>query len=190
MLKEATTHTPVIDVIKKRWSNRSFEDKQISRSEIETLFEAASWAPSSGNEQPWMYYYAQRSNTEKFESLLQCLEMGNQLWVKNCNLIIVAAVRTTFAKNGAENTYAAYDLGAANYGMLLQAQTMGIYGHIMAGFYPDKATEVLNLPTDIKPLTMLALGYLGDAEQLEEPFRTRELTPRTRKSITEFVHAI
>lgn len=190
MLKEATTKHPIIDVIKKRWSNRAFTDKAIPASEIETLFEAASWAPSSGNEQPWVYYYVQKSNAEKFDALMHCLDVGNQIWAKKCDIIIVGAVRKTFAKNGAANTYAAYDLGAANYGMLLQAQTMGIYGHIMAGFYPDKVTETLSLDENIQPLTMLALGYLGEADSLEEPFKTRELTPRSRKALEEFVHPI
>jgi nitroreductase len=190
MLKEATTKNPIIDVIKKRWSNRAFSDHSISIAEIETLFEAASWAPSSGNEQPWVYYFVQKSNPEKFEAMLNCLDVGNKIWAKNCDIIIVGAVRKTFAKNGATNTYAAYDLGASNYGLLLQAQTMGIYGHIMAGFYPEKVAETLNLDDNIQALTILALGYVGEAESLEEPFKTRELTPRSRKGLEEFVHPI
>jgi nitroreductase len=189
MIKEANTQNPVIDVIKKRWSNRAFSDRNISQEELNTLFEAAGLAPSSGNEQPWLYYYAQKSNPEKFEAFLNCLEVGNQLWVKKADVIIASVARNTFAKNGHANTYAMYDVGAANYGLLLQAQTMGIYGHIMGGFFADKVKETLNLDDNQTPIAMLTIGFLGEAETLEEPFKTRELTPRTRKAIDEIAIA-
>ena len=185
MIKIPTTKYPVIDVIKNRWSNRAFTKDAIPKHELETLFEAASWSPSSNNEQPWQFFYAQKSNPEKFNLLVECLVPGNSVWAKECDTIIVSVARKTFLANGNNNDYALYDVGAANYGLLLQAQTMNIYGHIMGGFHKDKSKDALGLSENQIPVAMLALGYLGDSSTLEEPFKTRELTARSRKSIQE-----
>ena len=98
---------------------------------------------------------------------------------------MVSLIRKQF-DNGKPNPTAQHDLGAANATLMLQATSMGIYGHPMAGFDRDKAIEALNLDTDVvEPVAFIALGYLDEAEKLEEPFKTRELTPRTRKGIAE-----
>jgi len=186
MIKIAHTQNPVIELIKNRWSNRAFSQKQIPTEALETLFEAASWAPSSSNEQPWQYYFAQKNNAESFNLLLNCLVPGNQLWAKGADTIIASVARKTFAQNNNNNAFAKYDTAAANYGLLLQAQTMDIYGHIMAGYDAAKAKEILKLDDSQEIVVFLVLGYLGDANTLEEPFKARELTPRVRKSVKEF----
>jgi nitroreductase len=185
MIKIPNTSYPVIDLIKNRWSNRAFTKDSISQTQLQTLFEAASWAPSCNNEQPWQYFYAQKSNPIKFNALLNCLMTGNSVWAKEADVIIAAVARKTFHTNGNVNDYAMYDVGAANYGMLLQAQSMKIYGHIMAGFHHDIAKQTLNLSRNQQPVAFMALGFLGEAEQLEEPFKTRELTARSRTAVNE-----
>jgi nitroreductase len=99
----------------------------------------------------------------------------------------VVLAKQTYTANGNPNGSAAHDTGMATQNLLLQAAYMGIYGHVMGGFDKEKASATLNLSADYKPLTMLALGYPGDPDSLEEPFKTRERTPRTRKSVEELV---
>jgi nitroreductase len=185
-IKIPDTQHPVIDLIKNRWSPRSFSKKTISDSDMQTIFEAASWAFSANNEQPWEYIYAHRTDTEAFQKLHDCLLQGNKPWTKQAAILGVSLVRKKMS-NGKENITAEHDLGAANATMVLQATSMGIYGHMMAGFDHHKTFETLNLQEDeVKAVAFFAMGYLDDAEKLEEPFRTRELTQRTRKAVNEF----
>ena len=188
-IKAAHTHYNVASFITARFSPRAFSDKNISTEAMNTLFEAASWAASANNEQPWVYYFAQK-NTEGFENLWECLMPGNKPWGKNAAALVVAVARKTFAANGNNNLAAVHDLGMANAQLLLQARSMDIFGHPIGGFDKQKATELLQLDENQTPVCMFALGYLGDAELLEEPFKSRELTSRNRKSLEEFVHQI
>lgn len=187
-MKVAVTNSPILDVIKNRWSARAFADKPISDAMLQQLFEAASWAPSSMNAQPWSYVYAHRHDTEAFNALLDCLLPGNHTWAQNAAVLMVSLVKTHF-DNGHENRHAHHDVGAANTNLMLEATANGIYGHLMGGYDMHKAQAVLNLPEHVEPELFVALGYLGDPSTLEEPFRTRETTPRTRKNTTEFAHA-
>ncbi len=186
MIKEAKTIYPVTELIRKRWSARSFSEKKISQDDLNTLFEAASWAASSGNEQPWQYVYAFHG-TNSFTRLWECLDVGNQLWVKNAAVLMASLKRTTSEKTQKENPLASHDTGMANAHIFLQAVSMGIYGHPMAGFDKDKLKGVLELNEHQESICMIALGYLDSPDKLEEPFRTREVTPRTRKPIDSFV---
>jgi nitroreductase len=186
MIKEAVTQFPVLDLIKKRWSARSFSPKAIAPEDVKTILEAASWAASANNEQPWEYIYAHKG-TAGFDTIWNCLMPGNQPWNKKAAVLIVAIARKTLAANGNPNTYAEHDLGMANAHLLLQASAMGIYSHPMAGIDKAKLVESLKLIENQYPACIIALGYLDDAEKLEEPYKERELTPRTRKPLSEFV---
>ncbi len=186
-IKIAKTKHDVIDVIKNRWSARSFSDKTISENDLHTLFEAASWAFSANNAQPWEYIYAHREDTEAFHKLHSCLMGGNQPWTKNA-AVLMAVLAHKKLDNGHENKAAKHDVGSANATLMLQATSMNIYGHVMGGFDANKAIDVLNVNTEVhEPVVFIALGYLDEAEKLEEPFKTRELTPRTRKPLVEIV---
>jgi nitroreductase len=187
-IKEAKTEHPVLDIIKKRWSARSFSPQKISDTDMATLFEAASWAASAGNIQPWMYVYAHKG-TKGFDSLFDCLDGGNQIWNKNASVLIASIKRKT-ADNKKENAWASHDTGMANAQLFLQAVSMEIYPHPMAGFDKEKLAKVLDLDEDHEPVCMISLGYLDEPEQLEEPFRTREITPRTRKPVSEFTKVL
>lgn len=188
-IKIADSNYPIIEPIKNRWSARAFSDKKITEEELNTLFEAARWAASANNEQPWQYMFA-HNGTEGFEKIWQCLMPGNQPWAKNANVLVVSIARKTMASNQAPNYYSHHDLGMANAHLLIQATAQNIYGHPMAGFDKAKLTSELNLNPDQEALCVIALGYLADAETLEEPFKTRETTPRMRKNLESFVFEI
>lgn len=177
---------PVIDLIKNRWSARAFSDQNLSEEDLLTLIEAASWAPSSINEQPWRYRFGLRG-TPQFDRMWECLLIGNQPWAKHAAALLLCTTKTTFVRNGKPNRHAMHDTGMANAFLLLQATQMNIYGHILAGYDPAKLRESFQLPDDEEDVCIIALGFLGTPEQLEEPFRTREITPRSRRAVEEFV---
>ena len=182
-IKLAASHQALHPLIRQRWSPRAFADRPIAPVQMEELIEAARWAASANNEQPWQYVYAFRG-TPGFEQLWECLVPGNQAWADRAAVLLVALQRNSFAKSGQANPWATHDLGLANAQLLLQAQYRDIYGHMLAGFVPDKVRTLLQLSADQGPVCMMALGYLGDAEQLAEPFRSRELAPRQRLALT------
>ncbi len=185
-VKVAATDNPVHKLILERWSARSFSDRPIEQPEIDTIFEAASWAPSSMNEQPWMYIYATKG-TPTFDKMAETLMPGNQPWAKNASVLIASLARKNHANNGMANKYNWYDVGSANQNLLLQAASVGILGHVMGGFHRDKAEALLQLPDEIELVCLIALGYPAPADDLEEPFRSRELTPRNRNPLSAFV---
>ncbi|MDI1232971.1 MAG: nitroreductase family protein [bacterium] len=189
MTKEAVTVHPVNQLIRKRWSARSFSEKQISQKDLNTLFEAAGWAASAGNEQPWEYIYAKK-DTPGFDLLVSCLLPGNQPWAKHASILVVSIARQYFAGNGKSNMAAFHDTGMANAHLFLQATEMGLIAHAMGGFDRDQLTNALQIKVNEAIACVIALGYLGDPEQLEEPFKSRELAPRVRKPITEFIKQI
>lgn len=194
-MKSISIKTPhskhaVHPLILKRWSARSFSSKSISKADLNTLFEAASWSPSSMNEQPWEYWYVTKSNPEKFNLFLNCLMEGNQPWAKNADVLILNVAHKNFLKTNHFNRHYLHDCGAANTSLLLQAAELDIYGHMMGGFHMDQTILDLAIPETLEPVCFIALGYLDQPEKLPEPFLTRELTPRTRKSIEEFVKEV
>jgi nitroreductase len=174
-----------MEAIKHRWSPRSFSGRPISAEDMETVIEAATWAFSGSNEQPWRYLYAHRG-TALFDQLLDLLMPGNQPWCKNAAVLVLAMVQTVNAA-GKPIPSALHDLGAANFALHLQANALGFYGHVMGGYHADRAATELSLPGDVSPVVMMALGYLDVPERLDEPFLTRERTPRTRKPVEEIV---
>lgn len=186
MIKTASTRLPVIDLIKNRWSARAFSEENLTAEHLLTLFEAASWAPSSMNEQPWRYRFALRG-TSRFEQIWECLLPGNQPWAKDAAALLVCTVNKNFERNGRPNRHALHDAGMANAFLLLQATQMEIYGHILAGYDSDKLRAAFELPDGEQDVCILALGFLGTPEQLDEPYRTREITPRSRRAVDEFV---
>ncbi len=181
-----TTHD-VHPLIVKRWSPRSFSERMISDVQIAEIFEGASLAASAFNEQPWKYVYAKRGS-EAFSDMRQCLSAGNQPWTEGAAVLVVSIARKILTRNGKYNAWAEHDVGMANAQLLLQAISKDIYGHCMAGFDKDKISRLLRLSEDEAPICMIALGYLGDPNALEEPYRSREKAHRTRKPLNEFIH--
>lgn len=183
---ETHIETDIHPLFKKRWSPRAFSEKEIPEELLNEIFTAASWAASSMNEQPWHYIYA-TSGTEGFQKLWSCLNTNNQIWTKNVPVLFAAFYHKNYRRNDRPNRVAMHDLGMANAHLLLQATSKDIYGHLMGGFDAEKLVESLKTADDLVPVAMGVLGYHGDPDQLEEPFRTREREPRTRRNLDEFV---
>ncbi|MBK8341251.1 MAG: nitroreductase family protein [Flavobacteriales bacterium] len=189
-IKEARTTHAVLPLIRQRWSARAFSDRPITEEELHTVFEAASWAPSAMNEQPWRYRYALRG-TPWFAALWECLLPGNQPWAQNAGALVVCSGLVLLHKHNQPNHSWQHDVGMANANLLTQAVSMGIYGHLMGGFDHAKANSALSIDTTTEELVcFLALGHLGDPGGLPEPFLTREITPRTRRPLPETVTAL
>lgn len=152
------------------------------------MLEAAHWSPSSMNEQPWRYIVTRRDQDENFQPLWNCLMSGNQPWTQRAPVLLVSVAEQLHKSNGAANKYALYDVGAANQSLLLQAASMGILGHLMGGFHADQVHHLFQLPESMLAVVVIALGYPDMPDKLEEPFYTREITPRVRKPLAEIVH--
>jgi len=184
-IKTAATDYNIEGVLKERWSPRSFWEKPIAQEDLNRLFEASRWTASSFNAQPWRFYYAHR-DTPGFDTIFECLKKPNQGWAHRASVLMIACTHTVFGHSGKENNHAVYDLGQSVFAMTVQAESLGIKVHQMAGFFPEKATELLNLPEDIKPVTAIALGYNGPAERLPANLQKKETEERARLKVEEF----
>jgi nitroreductase len=187
MEKPAPVEFPVHDLIKNRWSPRAFSDKPVPKEVLQSLFEAARWAPSSNNEQPWAFIVATKDDQENFEKSLGALVEFNAGWARKAPVLVIAVAQLAFAKNNAPNRNAQYDVGAASLQLSIEATARGLFVHQMAGFDPETAKETYNIPQGWEPIAAMAIGYPGDASSLPEPYQTREKAPRSRKPIREFV---
>lgn len=184
---ETENKIEVHSLIQDRWSPRAFDSKPVENEKLEALFNAARWAPSAMNEQPWRFVYATKDDPEAYQKLLSCLVEANQVWARNAPVLILSVAKTNYSNNGNSNAYAWHDAGMATANLALQATELGLHLHIMGGFSADMARKVLNLPEGYEPVSMIALGYLGDADQLPEHLKAREGAPRNRKPLQELV---
>jgi nitroreductase len=189
MQKPAPSDFPVHELIRERWSPRAFADKPVPQDVLRSIFEAARWAPSSYNEQPWAYIVATKEHKENFEKMLSVLVEFNAGWAKSASVVALAVARLTFAKNNTPNRNAQYDTGAASALLSMEATAHGLAVHQMAGFDPEKARQVFGIPPGWEPIAALAIGYQGDPASLPPALKDREIAPRTRKPIAEFVMA-
>ena len=187
MKNPAPAEYPVHELIRERWSPRAFSRKEISSEDLRSLFEAARWAPSSSNEQPWAFIVAVRNDNQNFTKALQPLVEFNVNWAKNAYVLGFAVAELAFAKNKAPNRNAHYDTGAAMSQLTTEATSRGIFVHQMAGFDPDTARQVFEIPSGWDAIAAFAMGYPGDPASLPQPYRDRETAPRVRKPIREFV---
>ena len=185
--KVAAPAHPVHELIAKRWSPYGFADRPVSIDDLRSLFEATRWAPSSYNEQPWSYIVATKENPAEFERVLSCLVDANQAWAKAAPVLALGCTSLLFTLNNKPNPAAIHDLGLAAGNLCLEATARGLYVHQMIGILPDKAREVFHIPERVQPVTGLAIGYAANPKNLPEKLRERDLAPRTRKSLAEFV---
>ena len=186
-LKSHEVEHPVFAEIRERKSRRAYVQTPVAEEVIKSLFEAARWAPSSSNEQPWVYLYATKEQPELWSQVFDSLMEGNKLWAKEAPLLIVSMVRKNFLKNDKPNGSAKFDLGAANAFLSLQATHLGLNVHQMGGFEREKIIRNLNIPDTHEPVVVMAIGYPGSPEKLAEPFKTRETAPRERHKQEFFV---
>ncbi len=168
-----------------RWSSRAVSKKQVSKNDLMTLFEAARWAPSSYNNQPWRFIYAFRG-TEHWDKLFDLLSEFNKSWVKNAGAIILVFSKKTYDYNGKPARTHSFDTGAVWQNLALQGSMKGMVVHGMSGFDYDRASQVFNLGDDYHIEVMIAVGYPGNIKDLPEDLQAREI-PSWRKEISEIV---
>jgi nitroreductase len=187
MTNPAPSQHPIHDLIRDRWSPRAFSDKSVSPEILRSIFEAARWAPSSSNEQPWAYIVGTKDQPENFAQLLSVLVEFNQGWAKHAPVLGLAVAELAFAKNNTPNRNAQYDVGAATAHLTFEATARGLFVHQMGGFDADKARQVFAIPEGWAPIAAFAVGYPGDPASLPQPLHDREIAPRSRKPLTDFV---
>jgi nitroreductase len=187
--KPAETSVPIHDIIGNRWSPRSFDSRPVEREKLKALFEAARWAASSYNAQPWSYIVATKDDPANFKKVLDCFVEFNQGWAKSAPAIALSVAQLNFATpdNKAPNRHAFHDVGQASANLALQANHLGLEIHQMAGILPDKAREIFGIPSGYEAVAGIAIGYPGDPDALPDGLRQRELDKRSRKALDSFV---
>jgi len=185
--KPALTSQPIDPLIEKRWSGRAFIHNQpVAREQIISLLEAARWAPSCWNDQPWRYIVFDRfHNEEAWQKAFQCLSEGNRKWVIQAPVLLMAFADTRFTRNGKPNRWGQHDTGGASTSLCLQAASMGLMAHQMGGYDRDQARETFGIPQRYEIMSMIAVGHPADEDALEAGERERELEPRQRVPLGE-----
>lgn len=182
--KPADTQFPIHELIRRRWSPRAFADRPVTAAQLGSLLEAARWAASSNNEQPWRFLVVTKAQPEAFAALLACLASGNQVWARQAPVLMLTVAKLTF-ENGTPNRHAFHDVGQAAASMAIQATAMGLVIHQMAGFSVEAARTAFAIPADYEPVAAIAIGYQAEAATLPEPFRARETAPRARDPLAQ-----
>jgi|APIni6443716594_1056825.scaffolds.fasta_scaffold04418_2 nitroreductase len=185
LIKQPDLDYQVHPIVASRWSPRAYDTRPVEPVKLQRIFEAARWAASSSNLQPW-YFLVGMKGDEAYEKIFETLVEFNQLWAVNAPLLVLAISKTTNQRGEPNKSYA-YDLGQAVATLSLQAIAEGIYTHQMGGFDATKAAGLFEIPEDYKALVVFTLGYLGDHGELHHKLQKLELSPRIRRSAREFV---
>jgi nitroreductase len=185
MNKPADTQFPLHDLLTQRWSPRAFSEQAVGQDQLHVLLEAARWAPSSSNEQPWRFIVATKEAPEDYDRLLACLLEGNRKWAHRAPVLMLSVARMDFEEDSRPNRHAFHDVGLASENLLLQATALGLVAHPMAGFDVERARAELKIPSGYEPVAMIAVGYPGELSVLPDYLQQRELKPRERKPLTE-----
>jgi nitroreductase len=184
--KEAKTNQPVHELIKKRWSPRSFSSEKILKDELKTLFEAMSWAASARNAQPWQIIVGSKDESETYQKIYDCLDQWNQKWAGNAPVLAVLVAKKHIDKE-LNHTYA-YDCGAAMATLAIQAASQNIFIHQMGGINSKKTMETFEIPAaEYEVICGVAIGRLGGLENLDSYYHQMETSSRQRHSIESFV---
>ena len=187
MEKPASTDYPIADLLRRRWSPRAFSERAVEEEKLLYLFEAARWAPSCFNDQPWRFIVARREDGGAYERLLLCLVDGNRIWAQRAPVLVLSVAKLAFDHNGKPNRHAFHDVGMAALSLALQATEMGLRIHQMAGFDEQAARAAFAVPDGFEPAAAIAIGYPGAPESLPEELRSKEGSSRTRKRLSELV---
>lgn len=188
MEKPADNDHPIHELIRRRWSPRAFSDRPVEPEVLCSLFEAARWAPSCYNDQPWYFFVGTRDRErETYDNILDCLVEGNRTWAEGAPVLGLSVARLTFAYNDEPNRHARHDVGLAAENLVLEALNRGLFVHQMAGFSRKTAREHFHIPEDHEPMAAMAVGYPGRPEDLPEKLRERERSSRSRRPLEEFV---
>jgi nitroreductase len=176
----------VHNLIKNRWSPVSFSSKPVEDFKLKTILEAAGYAPSSNNEQPWLFILTTRDEPEMFNNVVDLLVDGNRIWARNAYALIVSLARMNHVYKNRPNRYAFHDTGMAVSNMLLQATSMNVYIHQMGGYSHEETKRYFNLDEGIEPVAIMAVGYLGDGTGISDELFERDRKRRPRKNISEY----
>ena len=187
MIKAARTNHPINPLIAKRWSPYGFANRRVAPEDLCSVFEAARWAASSYNEQPWRYLVALRENRGEFQKALSCLTEPNKKWAQRAPIIAFGIVNHRFIRNDRPNRVALHDLGLASATLTLEAASRGILVHQMAGIFQERAQDIYQVPEHHEVVTGLAIGYPADEAKLDPPWAQRDTKVRSRRPIEEFV---
>ncbi len=187
MEKPADTQFPIHDLLSRRWSPRAFAERPVEPEKVQQLLEAARWASSCFNAQPWVFILATLDQPTEHNKLLNCLVEGNKVWAKQAPLLMLTLAKQHFDHNDQINRHALHDVGLAVGNVVVQATAMGLVMHQMAGILPDTILTTYSVPSGYEPVTALAIGYQGDSQTLPPEVREREIAPRSRKVLQEFV---
>ncbi|MGB0036570.1 MAG: nitroreductase family protein [Candidatus Acidiferrales bacterium] len=185
--KHAETRVPIHDLMRDRWSPRAFEDRPVEPEKLCALFEAARWAASSYNAQPWHFIVAAKDDPQNYQRVLDTFVEFNQAWAKNAPVLVLSVARLKFEHNKETNRHAFHDVGQAAANLALQASALGLQVHQMAGILPDKAREIFGIPEGFEAVAGIVIGYPGEPASLPEALRERELGARKRKTLESFV---
>ncbi len=185
MISSAYHEIKVVPVILDRHSPRAFDpDRVVPREMLLSLLEAARWAPSAGNSQPWFYLVFDETVSKELEQARQILDDGNRVWAGKAPVLLLACSRVT-RENGKPQRYGEHDLGLANQNLLLQATALGLSVHPMAGFDKDRAITTFGIPDSYQPMAMIAVGFPGDPALLPPDIQEKERLPRQRRSVDQ-----
>ena len=188
MEKPANIDHEILELLQRRWSPRAFSDKPIPNPVLSRMFEAARWAASSYNEQPWTYILGVKAeDPAEFDRIADTLYPPNG-WAKAAPVLALSVAKLKFSHDGSPNRVAFHDIGAASASLTLEALKEDVFVHQMGGFDVKKAKEVFGIPDDHEAVAALAIGYAGDPNSLPAPLKEREESARTRKKIEEFVY--
>ncbi|SMG50403.1 Nitroreductase [Marivirga sericea] len=176
-----------LDLIKKRKSTVAFSEQEVSKAQIEQIFEATRWAASCFNEQPWRFIVATKDNEALHEKVLNGINPHNQKWAQNAPVLMLTFAKKSFSLNESPNMHSWHDVGLAVGNMSAQATAMGLYLHQMAGIVRDNIFNDFDIPEDYEAVTAIALGYKLDVEDVPEDLKEREQKQRNRKSLNEII---
>jgi nitroreductase len=179
---------PVLDVIRSRWSPAVYSSQAVEPEKLLTILEAARWAPSSFNAQPWSFLVARKEEPEEFARMLSCLVPGNVAWAQHVPVLMISVAKLQFDHNGSDNRHAFHDTGIATGFLMLQAASFGILAHGMAGFDAAKARELYEIPPSHEAVAAIGLGYPGDETAASEELRKRN-QHKPRRTLDSFVFA-
>jgi nitroreductase len=185
--EQSTCESHVHPLIAGRRSIRAFASTSVGSETLTSLMEAARWAPSSMNEQPWSFIVAAKANKSDFNRLLGCLLEFNVQWAQHAPVLLLSVARLTFESTGELNRHAFHDVGQAIANLTFQATASGLLVHQIAGFDVEKARREFSIPQDYEPVAAAAIGYPGDSAELSEKLRKKDAIPRQRKPLTNFV---
>jgi nitroreductase len=189
MQKPATVAYPVNDLVLHRWSPRAFEETPLGDRELVSILEAGRWASSCFNDQPWRFLVGRKGRGAAWQGIYDALAPSNRLWCERVPVLMLSVAVSTFRHNGAANRHSQHDVGMASAQMALQAQSMGLALHFMAGFDRAKVRGTFGIPEDHEPMAAIAAGHPASADVLPEPVRTRELAARERLGLADVAFA-